>query len=688
MKAYHEIAAELGIKPKFLTHILYGSGKRNEFYTETIINKTGGGTRTIHAVHGRMRMLQKKLYQYLAPKYKPSKFAIGFVEGKSIVENARIHRKNKIVLKFDIKDFFPSITFPRVRGMFMTHPFNFSKEKATALAQICCLEDSGPIPQGAVTSPYISNMICRKLDSRLAGLAKKSRLTYSRYADDMVFSSNDSNLNVQLVSKYIAQIIEDEGFTVNIKKTKALRKNQPQSITGILVNDGLNVRRTYIRNIRAALYKCEISDVLTQSREYYHRIHGRELKWTDDRQLIDPQTKVIFKAQVIKDQFLAHLEGRIQFYGFVARANRGLKTEHFETREGLYLNLLKRLRKIGKSETTRANFAKRKRHAKDSYSDDPAIQAEVESVLNMDLEKLDSFILERENKDERFYVNPIHAEALEDKQIKVIKILTTPQLNINRAVDLYRLLQDSQDAVLGRMLHQDKTVSESSLKDYTIEFLDEHPGLNPQLVNLTDNLLTRARKRFESTKSTEIEFWADTRFRQYIFEYMQRTRFQKADPNTGRNLFKALKAMANDLEKDIPVEARRIVVNSENVKDQEFNTDVVNTLEAIRELLKSMLRNSKGDKILIATRRLPDNTTFLAICDNNKNPHFPTTPLRAQIGHGKIRSVARRLYGLARYSVILNTEESGWMKIDMYSGTATASSEIIGYMHRLEFPQR
>ena len=99
------------------------------------------------------------------------------------------HRNKKLIISFDIEDFFPSITFARVSGMFQSEPFNFNKERSTILAQICCMDDgnNGPIAQGAVTSPYISNMICRKLDSRLHGLAQSLRMHYSRYADDMTF---------------------------------------------------------------------------------------------------------------------------------------------------------------------------------------------------------------------------------------------------------------------------------------------------------------------------------------------------------------------------------------------------------------------------------------------------------------------------------------------------------------------
>ncbi|MHA1692184.1 MAG: reverse transcriptase family protein, partial [Candidatus Heimdallarchaeaceae archaeon] len=608
-----------------------------------------------------------------------------FVQGKSIFDNAKAHRKNKVVIKFDIKDFFPSITFPRVRGMFMQFPFNYSKEKSTALAQICCLENSGPIPQGAITSPYISNMICRKLDSRLAGYAIKSKLRYSRYADDMVFSSNFSQLDIQTITKHIHQIIEDEGFVVNEAKTKVLRKNQPQTITGILVNEGLNVRRTYIRNIRAMLYKCERSSVLTQAIEYYERIHRRSLS-KEENVWVDSKNGISLKSYNLKDSFLAHLEGRIQFYGSVARANKGLNESHYKTRIALYDRLMDRLRAVGKNESTRRDFAMQKIHAHSQYSDIPETQLEIESIKQMNEGQLDSYIREKEQLDIRFYIHPVTSESFEGRQNKVIGNLQSAELDQNRTLDIFRNLQDSRSNVLGRLVHEGRSIEENELIEYTKSFMEIYPLIPIPLANLTENLLRDARRVFESIQEKEHDFWANTRFRERnIFEYMQRIRFQKMDINTGTKLIKNIAGIANSLEKDISPEERRIVVE-ENLSDQEFYTDVANVSEAIRDILRSMLRNSKGDKIFIVTRRR-SNSTLLVICDNNKAPHWPTSPTRSQAGHGKIRSATRKLYGLGSYSIISNCTEGGWRSIDMFSGEVLEDTEKAGYMHMMEFPQ-
>ena len=122
-----------------------------------------------------LKGLQRKLLARLEKDFKPSAYAHGFTKGKSIISNAAYHRRKKCIIKVDIRDFFPSINFGRVQGMLQGAPFHFGAEAAVTLAQITCLDNEGGVlPQGAATSPYIANMICRRLDSRLAGIASPS----------------------------------------------------------------------------------------------------------------------------------------------------------------------------------------------------------------------------------------------------------------------------------------------------------------------------------------------------------------------------------------------------------------------------------------------------------------------------------------------------------------------------------
>lgn len=198
--------------------------------------------------------------------YTPSDYAMGFTEGRSVVDNAKKHLGMNYVLNLDLKDFFPSIVQPRVWKRLQLKPFNFPVAVASAIAGLCSMkeirEDADGkktehfvLPQGAPTSPIITNMICDKLDHRLSGLAKRFGLNYTRYADDITFSSmhnvyqKNGDFFVELY-----RIIADQGFTVNEKKTRLQKNGSRQEVTGITVSEKLNVTQKYVRDIRNILY--------------------------------------------------------------------------------------------------------------------------------------------------------------------------------------------------------------------------------------------------------------------------------------------------------------------------------------------------------------------------------------------------------------------------------------------------
>jgi RNA-directed DNA polymerase len=181
------------------------------------------------------------------------------VVGKNIVDNAQRHKKKRWVLNIDLDNFFPSINFGRVRGMFLKKPFYVPESVATLLAQICCYGNN--LPQGAPTSPIISNMICAKMDSELQDLAWTCRCFYTRYADDITFSTTLPDFPVQIakvhslldieLGKELKGIIESNGFNINPNKTRAFSYKQRQEVTGLTVNKRPNVRRKYIMQVRA-----------------------------------------------------------------------------------------------------------------------------------------------------------------------------------------------------------------------------------------------------------------------------------------------------------------------------------------------------------------------------------------------------------------------------------------------------
>jgi RNA-directed DNA polymerase len=239
------------------------SGKYRGFY----MMKKSGGQRLIFAPRTALKLIQRKLSQVLYCVYKTKPSVHGFAAGRSIVTNAQKHVKKRYILNLDLLNFFPSINFGRVRGLFMGKPYYLPEEVATVLAQICC--HNNQLPQGAPTSPIVSNMICAKLDSQLQNVAQKYKCTYTRYVDDITFSTtlkvfpkalayvNYDNAQDVSVGYELYKIIEENGFSINTKKIRLRDRNSRQEVTGLTVNKFPNVSRSYIRNIRAMLHNWE-----------------------------------------------------------------------------------------------------------------------------------------------------------------------------------------------------------------------------------------------------------------------------------------------------------------------------------------------------------------------------------------------------------------------------------------------
>lgn len=261
MQNREDVSRFLDLMVKQLNFHLYVLPPEKRYKQFSIPKKTGG-VRVISAPISPIKIIQRKLKQALEVIYLPKPATQGFVVGRSIVTNARLHKKRRFVLNLDLADFFPTIHFGRVRGMLMAKPFFLNNEVATILAQICCHD--GVLPQGAPTSPVISNMICSRLDAKLQQIAKNNLCTYSRYADDISFSTNRSRFPAALahlsglgqveLGNELASVIEENGFQVNTAKTRLQVRQQRQQVTGLVVNKYPNIPRRYIKKIRAILH--------------------------------------------------------------------------------------------------------------------------------------------------------------------------------------------------------------------------------------------------------------------------------------------------------------------------------------------------------------------------------------------------------------------------------------------------
>lgn len=264
LKSVQELAEALETDLEKLTYHAISKRSRSLYRTFEIPKKSGG-TRIISAPIPFWKKIQRRLAEILLEIYEPKAVVHGFAQKRSVCTNARMHVGRRFILNVDLKDFFPSINFGRVRGMFLKTPYNCPPEVATLLAQICCCNNE--LPQGAPTSPIISNMLCSTLDSYLRKLASEYNCSYSRYADDITFSTNKNSFLPHLAKKKIVDgkdvyypgeklitVIEKNGFRINVDKFRLQFKHQRQEVTGLVTNHKLNVLRTYIREIRALLH--------------------------------------------------------------------------------------------------------------------------------------------------------------------------------------------------------------------------------------------------------------------------------------------------------------------------------------------------------------------------------------------------------------------------------------------------
>lgn len=235
-------------------------------YTTFKVPKRSGGIRKISSPIPPLKYIQRCLANYFIDYYGLRIPVHGFVNNRSIVTNAEIHVKKKYILNIDLKDFFPSINYGRIFGLLKAYPYDLPKEVAAIISRLVISENQ--LPQGAPTSPIISNMIAAKLDYRLLGYCKGNKIKYTRYADDLTFSTNKKPFSEKIIDRIIT-IINEEGFDVNFDKLRLQEGNVKKLVTGIKVNEKTNISRLYIRKIRAIIHSIEKDGMEVASKKYF-----------------------------------------------------------------------------------------------------------------------------------------------------------------------------------------------------------------------------------------------------------------------------------------------------------------------------------------------------------------------------------------------------------------------------------
>lgn len=292
------LLAYLVVSPKELKKLWwYGS----TMYKQFPVAKGPGKQRLITAPDNRLKMLQRKLAPLLDQLYRVRNPVHGFVLDRSVKSNAEAHKNRRYVVNLDLKDFFPSITENRIRGLLRA--LGVDHRVSEIVARLCCYD--GHLPQGAPTSPVLSNMICYRLDTVLLQIAKAARAIYTRYADDITFSTFQPPAGIfeaaippsgrfapEALAANLLEAVANNGFTLNPDKAHYADRHARRMVTGLKINELINVDRHYVRNLRAALHSVET-----------HGVVGAQTRF---------QTEYGGSASLA-----AHLAGKISWLGFI-----------------------------------------------------------------------------------------------------------------------------------------------------------------------------------------------------------------------------------------------------------------------------------------------------------------------------------------------------------------------------------
>ena len=283
------VAQIIGFQPKSLAYVLYQIPPASR-YTQFTIPKASGGEREIMAPIERLKLVQRRLAKFLQnclteieKEQNVNRYCTlshGFKPELSIATNAKNHVNRLWVLNIDLMDFFPSINFGRVRGFFIKNKhFSLHEKTATVLAQIVCHENA--LPQGAPTSPVISNLIAGILDIHLNQLARKHRCTFTRYADDITFSTSRKEFPTEIaamspdgewnISNRLSKQIKKSGFEINEKKTRMQYRRSRQDVTGLIVNAKLGVKRETLKTVRA-----QVEELIKTGKCFLKKTDGEE----------------------------------------------------------------------------------------------------------------------------------------------------------------------------------------------------------------------------------------------------------------------------------------------------------------------------------------------------------------------------------------------------------------------------
>lgn len=234
----------IGMNHQYICNMAYDAKR---FYRHFSIPKRNGSLRSIDEPLPDLKNVQTWILKNILEKVSVSEYAKAYVKGRTLKHNARFHKSQKVVVSMDIKDFFPSISIRDVTSIFVS--MGYYHDLSCFLAHLCCLDNV--LPQGAPTSPYLSNLRMLSIDNEIRNLIISEGIRYTRYADDLTFSGS---FDPHWLVKTISGIVFSNGFQINKKKTRVARNNTRQEVTGIVVNSHMQISKEKRRKIRQQLF--------------------------------------------------------------------------------------------------------------------------------------------------------------------------------------------------------------------------------------------------------------------------------------------------------------------------------------------------------------------------------------------------------------------------------------------------
>lgn len=289
----HQLADFLGFGQKTLFDFLRYIDRE---YRTTNIRKKNGGGRTLHVPSPKLKRIQSIILRNILNAFPVSHYATAYKKGAVLADNAVPHVGKRYLLKLDVTDFFGSIRFDQVyRAAFNAN--YFPKQIGLMLTRLCCRQDV--LPQGAPTSPALSNLVLKNFDNNMGAWCAKRGIAYTRYCDDMTFSSDQPLYHVYEKAK---AMLGEMGFQINEKKTRFVTSSSRQSVTGLTVNEKVSVSKDYKRKLRQEVH-------------YVLRFGAfADIPWEFCKTLKGPDDQYV--------QYLQHLQGRLHFVLQVEPENR------------------------------------------------------------------------------------------------------------------------------------------------------------------------------------------------------------------------------------------------------------------------------------------------------------------------------------------------------------------------------